>query len=150
MPNKPRKKPGLIIEKTIFESFESWLNTVFIGKSPILNSEFCVVGVINHSLKLHLTKTVNEIINNHGTKRQNYKFGKTGRSPKRVEFDDYRSGVYSEMFLLYESTSVKNIEDLEIYYSTKYKPEKRCDNKDTKSLGKMVSINGKYYLYLVI
>ena len=54
------------------------------------------------------------------------------------------------MFLLYESTSVKNIEDLEIYYSTKYKPEKRCDNKDTKSLGKMVSINGKYYLYLVI
>lgn len=150
MPNKPRKKPELILEKTAFESFDSWLNTVFVGAAPVLNSDFCVVGRISHSLKLSITKSVTGIINKHGNKRKTYKFGKSGRSPKRAEYDDYRSGLYSQMFLLYESTSVKNVEDLEIYYSKKYKPEKRCDNKDTKSLGKMVSIDGKYYLYLVI
>lgn len=150
MPNKPKKIPKLSIEKNLFESFDSWLDDVFIGKPPVLDSQFCVVGRINHSLKLHITKSINTIINKHGNKRKTYKIGKTGHSPKRVEFDDYRKGSYSEMFLIYESESVKNVESLEIYYSTKYKPENRCDNKDTKSLGKMVSINGKYYLYLVI
>lgn len=150
MPNKPRKDPDLYIQKTAFESFGSWLDTVFVGKAPIVIIDYCVVGRINHSLKLYLTKSINEIINKHGNKRKTYKIGKTGRSTRRAEFDDYRGKAYSEMFLLYESSSVKNIEDLEIYYSTKYKPEKRCDNIDTKSLGKMVSINGKYYLYLVI
>lgn len=150
MPNKPRKKPDLTIEKTVFQSFDSWLDDVFVGNSPILYDDFCVVGANNRSLKLHITKTINEIINKRGNKRKTYKIGKSGNSPKRVEFDDYRKGTYSEMFLLYESESVKNVEDLEIDYSTKYKPDKRCDNKDTKSLGKMVSIKGKYYLYLVI
>ena len=150
MPNRPRKTPELAIEKTVFESFSSWLDDVFTGKSPKLDSSYCVVGRVNHSLKLHITKSINEIINKHGNKRKTYKIGKSGRSPKRAEFDDYRSGLYSQMFLLYESESIKNIEDMEIYYSIKYKTEKRCDNKDTKSLGKMVSINGKYYLYLVI
>jgi hypothetical protein len=91
-------------------------------------------------LKLYITKTIDEIINKHGNKRKTYKEGKSDHSPKRAEFDDYRSGSYSKMFLLYESTSVKNVEYLERYYSTKYKPEKRYDNKDTKILSKMVSI----------
>jgi len=150
MPNRPIKKPELLIEKTIFESFDSWLDTVIIGKPPKLYDDYCIVGRVNASIKNHITKIINEIINKHGNKRKTYKVGKSGRTSKRAEFDDYRSSLYSEMFLLYESESVKNVEDLEIYYSKKYKPENRCDNIDTKSLGRMVSINGKYYLYLVI
>lgn len=150
MPNRPRKNPELEVEKNVFESFSSWLDDVFVGTPPKLDSSYCVVGHINQSLKLHITKSINEIINKHGNKSKRYKIGKSGNSPKRAEFDDYRSGTYSEMFLLYESESVKNVESLEIYYSKKYKPENRCDNIDTNSLGKMVSIKGKYYLYLVI
>ena len=150
MPNKPRNKPEIVLEKNTQEKFLSFLNGVFNGKPLKLNPDYCVVGRFDRSLKLHLTKTINVLINKHGNKRKRYKIGKTGNSPKRVEYDDYRLGVYSEMYLLYESTSIKNVENLERYYSAKFKPEKRCDNIDTDSRGKMVSINGKYYLYIML
>jgi hypothetical protein len=43
MPKKPPKKPDLSIRKTAFQSFDSWLDTVFTGKSPVLNSYFVLL-----------------------------------------------------------------------------------------------------------
>jgi hypothetical protein len=54
------------------------------------------------------------------------------------------------MYLLYESKIPSFVEFLEKYYSAKYKNDKFNKNIDTNSLGTMKSIDGNYYLYLVV
>jgi hypothetical protein len=126
----------------------NWLKTLFIGNAPEINVNYCSKGTVTSGLKSVITKDIELILNNR--KGRNYKFGKTGYAPTRVDQDDYRAGTYDEMFLLYESTSEANVSTLEEYYATKYHSRKGNDNIHTHSGGKMRSLDGYYYLYMVI
>ena len=132
------------------DEINDWLKTLFIGDKPNIDKSLLETGRLSSSLKTKITKNVQWILNHKSHKLKNYKFGKTGFPPNRADQDDYRIASYSNMFLLYESTSVDNVEELEKYYCSKYKLKKRNDNIDVNSLGKMKSIDGKYYLYFAI
>lgn len=54
------------------------------------------------------------------------------------------------MFLLCDSKDSDFISELENYYNTKYISHPKNDNKKIGSAGKSVSINGHYYLYIVV
>lgn len=133
-----------------WDELNDWVKTLFIGDKPIIDNTLCLTGHITPKLKVAITKNINEIINYESNKLKNYKFGKTGFPPTRTDQVDYRAASYSNMYLLYESTSIDNVEELEKYYCSKYKVQKRNDNIDDKSRGKMKSIDKKYYLYFVI
>lgn len=135
---------------TLLDELNNWLRTLFLGNMPCIHKSHCVKGKITSGLKSAITKNVEWIINHKDNKPKNYKFGKTGFPPNRADQYDYRLASYSDMYLLYESTSVSNVEELEKYYCNKYKVNKRNDNVDVNSLGKMKSMNGKYYLYFVL
>lgn len=126
----------------------NWLKTLFIGNAPEININYCSKGNVTSGLKSVITKDIELILNNR--KGRNYKFGKTGFAPTRVDQYDYRAGTYDEMFLLYESTSKANVSELEGYYATKYNDKKGNDNIHKHSRGAMRSLDGYYYLYMVI
>jgi hypothetical protein len=132
----------------MFNAINSWWRDISIGKAPAIISDFCCKGKPNSAMKSAITKNVTNILLEN--KKRYYKFGKTGHSLNRSDYEDYRSASYEKMYLLYESKIPSFVEFLEKYYSAKYKNDKFNKNIDTNSLGTMKSIDGNYYLYLVV
>jgi hypothetical protein len=130
-------------------AFQNWWDTLTIGPAPEIHVDHLVESASNSSgLKWKITYRVNKIIKDHGEDK--HKFGKSGHPPYRVTMEDYRSEPYTKMFLLYQSTSADEISQLEVHYIKKYKKLKLVENKSETPNHKMVSYEGKYYLYLVV
>lgn len=120
---------------------------VWDGSKPNIDYQHCISGIINPTLKRKLTTNIKKIINDHSF----FKIGKTGDPYIRADKTDYRKNYY-HMFLIYKSTSKKNISLLEEHYIEKLMllyPDK-TRNKRVIAYGKeMFTYEGYYYLYIV-
>jgi hypothetical protein len=132
----------------MFAAIRSWWRDVTIGNAPTIIDKYLLSGNTNAQLKREITTNINFILSQN--KKKHYKFGKTGHALTRTDQEDYRTESYSEMYLLYVSKIPTFVEFLEKYYAVKYYANKYNKNKDLKSLGKMKSQDGNYYLYLVV
>ena len=143
MPKKSTR-PHLTETETFFDKI---VKNFWDGAKPNLNIDFCETGIINSVLKSKLTKNINKIIKDYKI----FKIGKTGDPYIRSDKKDYRNG-YNHMFIIYKSTSEKNISAIEEEYIEKFmnlEPNK-IQNKRINAPGKkMQSYDGYYYLYLV-
>ncbi len=135
----------------MFDIINGFIKDIRIGEKPCIETCFCIENnILNNGIKSSITKKIELIINHKTNKKKTFKFGKTGHPNIRTDQNDYRANPYLFMYLLFKTTNKTHIESLEIYYSKKYYYHKRNANYDTKSLGKMRSYDGFYYLYLVI
>lgn len=133
---------------SITDFFSDWWKSIIIGSSPQIFEKCCITGIPSATKKTAITKTVNNIIDEN--KKKHYKFGKTGHTLTRTDQDDYRAASYTKLYVLYKSKKETYVESLESYYCKKYKTKKNNDNIDVNSLGKMKTLDGFYFLYLVI
>ncbi len=144
MANKSNR-PHLTEYETGWSRF--WKN-FWTGTKPTIEKKFCQTGNVNQSLKNRITKNINVILAHHC---KPFKIGKTGDAYIRSDHKDYRTD-YHHMYLLYKSTSKKNVSLLEEHYIAKFMkshPELN-QNKRINAPGKeMYSYDGYYYLYLV-
>lgn len=92
-------------------------------------------------IKQRITRNINIIIE----KCDSFKIGKTGN--KKTRPSNYLD--FNEMYFLCESNE-KNINLLEAHYIDEYFDHKKNKNQRRGSAGRMVSSNGKFYLYLVV
>ncbi|PKP42464.1 MAG: hypothetical protein CVT95_12480 [Bacteroidetes bacterium HGW-Bacteroidetes-12] len=92
--------------------------------------------------KTQITKSIEKIIPEY----KSFKIGKTGNPTTR----NAGHKTYTSMFLLCDSKDSDFISELENYYNSKYISHSKNDNKKVGSAGKSVSINGHYYLYIVV
>lgn len=89
---------------------------------------------------------ITQLINRIEKKYENFKIGKTGDPDTR----DNSHKAYKYMFILCSSDKAHHIENLESYFTTKYKSNIKCDNKKGGSAGTIKSVDGMYYLYMVV
>jgi hypothetical protein len=132
----------------LIANIKNWAKDIFIGKAPEIDDTHIEKGHLSPALKTRITKNINEILRN--KTGRNYKFGKTGFAPIRVDQKDYRKASYKNMYILYQSTSANYVEQLECYYSKNHTEHELNDNIDTDSRGRMRSYNKQYYLYMVV
>ncbi|OFX37786.1 MAG: hypothetical protein A2X08_02965 [Bacteroidetes bacterium GWA2_32_17] len=94
------------------------------------------------TLKANITKSINKITKQY----KGFKIGKTGNPP----VINMNHKEYSEMFLLCESKNPEFIYTLESIYNKKFIEHKKNDNKKEGSAGICKSVDGKFYLYIVV
>jgi hypothetical protein len=130
------------------EFLSSWWKGDGYGTPPEVITDYLVSGDINRGLKWKISFRANKIIAKHGS---NHKFGKSGQPKKRAKANDYtHEEPYTKMFLMYESPAEDNVSKMEVHYILKYQDLTENDNVSTTEEHKIVSLNGKYYMYLVI
>ncbi len=138
-------RPHLVDTETNMDIF---LKNLIDGKKPNVEKRFRTSGRITPSLKSEISKKINYLTEG----CYGYKIGKTGDTYIRTDYSDYR-GNYQTMYLLYRSTSMQAVSELEEYYIQKFMKcdSEFCHNKKVKAPGKMMqTYDGYYNLYIVV
>lgn len=111
-------------------------------KARVLNPEYLRTGRQCGGTTLKIKNAIDAILAQH----RYAKVGKTVSPAKRFQATDYRD--YHTMYVVYQTSSDAFIRHYESHFINKYRS--KLDNQHEHSTGRLASVKGMHYLYVVV
>ncbi len=111
-------------------------------KARTVSDKYLKTGRKGRSTTLKIRHSIDTILHEH----RYAKIGKTVQPAKRFQASDYRT--YETMYLVYQTSSDNFICHYESYFIGEF--ANRLDNKHENSTGRLATVAGMNYLYVVV